>query len=253
MWKLAANPEVDDLSIVPEDFRPLYVQDGDRYKLNPELASVTKAIDGLNTANAALRKEVKDVKASLDLSPLKEFGDTPQAIAETVAARLAEYESLKGQKVEIDKVRSEAKAAFQKELEAAQRERDEALRAVDRYIVEAQAVQAIVAEKGIPDLVKPFVVGSLRAVKKDDGYQVVVVDRDGDVRVSPTTGQPLTPHDLVKELKSNEVYGRLFESDAPSGGGAAPGAQRANGTIPQPQPPGSAVSKIARGLDRLGR
>lgn len=250
--------EVDDLSTVPEPFRPLYgteAQDG-KYVVRPEYAGAASAYLGLNKSLKAAREDAKR-KTPVDLAPLSSYGQTPEEIAKTVKAKIDELETSLSQgdkaKLNLDKVREELTKAHQAEL-GALKSREEALLAEIRASkVDAQAVAAIADQKGDPELLLPFVMKSLQVVEEDGKFNVYVVDGAGDRRYSGVTGQPMTIAELVKEMKANAKFSRLFEAEQQRGGGGLPpgsgsgSGKRSEGNV-------SSVTRISRGLaNRNGR
>lgn len=243
--------EVDDINKVPEQFRPLYTESDGKYLPNEQYKGVTEAITGLNRSLKAARAEAKDkAKGQVDLSPLKDFGETPEDIRQTFDNKLkeAQDELAKGDKAKLnlDKVRQELAEAHANDLKKREA-REEALTSqLYTLLVENKATAAIAELKGVPDLLLPFVKNQVKIVEEDGQFKEYVVDEQGDRRYSGITGQPMTIKELVAEMKANEKFGRLFESDSPSGGGTPPGS---GGTPPRGQQKEmSAADKIAAGL-----
>src|SRR6186713_1144068 len=79
---------VDDISVVPEQFRPLYEETPEKkFALktkDPVVKATTDAIVGLNKA---LEQERIVKRPIVDLTPLKDYGSTP----EEILAKLEEY------------------------------------------------------------------------------------------------------------------------------------------------------------------
>jgi hypothetical protein len=90
---------------------------------------------------------------------------------------------------------------------------------LEAELVDAKAVAAIAAAKGVPELLLPHV---QRHVKVSDDFTVQVVDAKGDPRVNGK-GEPLSISDLVEEMKQTEIFGRAFEGSGQSGSGTRPG------------------------------
>jgi hypothetical protein len=245
---------VDSVDKVPAQFKPLYSQqagqDG-KFTVDPNFAPIAEAINGFNKSNKTLREQLKTVKPT-DLSPLAEYGDSPESIAAAVQAKIAEASGTKG--VEVAKQVDAAKAAIveanRKELEKRDT-RNQALQTQLYGLIVDNAATAAVAElKGVPELLLPFIKQQVKVVEQDGAFHAHVIDGKGEVRYG-VTGSPMTIKELVVEMKAQEKYGRLFESETPPGGGFRPGG----GTQPrQPtQEAKSATSKIAAGLDARTR
>lgn len=260
MFNLLANREVDDIETVPPDFRLLYKDRGDGVHIHNEtMEPVIKAIGGMQGVNAKLRTDVDNAKKSkVDLSLLKDFGETPEAIAESVKAKIAELESQAGgkSKIDLDKARLEIQTAADRKVQEIEGREGKMRSSLDRYLVRSQAAVAIAGEKGDAELLMPFVNQRLKVVQEGDDYRTVVVDDAGNTRLDPATGQELSVGQLVKEFKADKRYGRLFESEQANGGGSTPNNQRGgqvqDARISTPRPQLSATQKISEGLRARG-
>lgn len=224
---------VDDLEIVPAQFRPLYKpKDGGGFEIKPDdtTKGAVEAIVGLNTALKAARLEAKAAKGKVvDLSPLAEFGASPTEIAEAIRAKLKEQEEALAKggaaKLNLDKVKAELAEGHAKELGKREKRIEALTQQLYTHLVEATATSAIAEAKGVPALLMPFVKERVKVVEADGKLGVFVVDQTGDQRYSGTTGQPMTIKELVAEMKADKAFGRLFESESPAGGGT-PSAQK---------------------------
>lgn len=241
---------VDSIDKVPEQFRSIYKQDDDgKFIVDDTYKGIVEAVTGLNRALKAARAEAK-AKTPVDLSPLAEYGKTPEEIKANITAKLKELqdELAKGgeAKLNLDKIRQELAEAHAKELEKANKRNEALQNQLYSLLVENAATAAVVELKGIPELLLPFIKQQVKVVEEEGQFNVYVVDSSGDRRYSGVTGQPMTIKELVAEMKANEKFGRLFESEAPVGGGMPP---RGGSTPPrQPSRVLSATEKIAIGL-----
>lgn len=242
----------ESLDKVPEQFRGLYseAEDG-KYAVADSYKGVAEAVTGLNRSLKAARAEAKAKgDRTVDLSPLADFGQTPEEIKAAITSRIEELqgELAKGgdAKLNLDKIKADMAAAHSKDLEKATA-RESALQSqLYGLLVENAATAAVAELKGVPELLLPFIKNQVKVVEEEGAFTVFVVDGQGDRRYSGVTGQPMTIKELVAEMKSNEKFGRLFESEAPNGGGMPP----RSGNVP-PRTPGKTLSaneKIAAGL-----
>lgn len=238
---------VETLDTVPEQFRPLYTQGSDGKHVIPDThRGVVEAITGLNKALKAARAEGK--AKAVDLSPLAEFGDTPEKIKEAFSGKLKTLEDqlASGGKINVEKIKQEFTQAHAAEL-AKRDTRNQALQSqLYGLLVDNSATMAIAEARGVPELLLPFLRNQVKVVEEDGKFHVFVVDPSGDRRFSGVTGQPMSIKELVAEMKADKKYGRLFESEALSGGGKDP----ASSTRPlqRQAEPRTPVSKIAAGL-----
>ena len=264
MFDLIANKEIDSIDLVPEDLRPLYVEkpNGEGvYTHNPAMASVIKAYSGMAGVTTRLRGELANAqKGKVDLSPLQDYGSTPEEIKakvqETIDAIKAENKQ--GGKIDVDKARQEIQAEANRQIQAITGERDAMRVSLEQTMIVGEATRAIAAEKGDPELLLPFVQRQMKLVSEDGKYRPVIVDENGNTRLDPSTSADLSPAQLVKSMKADPKYGRLFESEQSQGGGAQPknpGSGRVQGMPTKANDPAkmSATQKIAAGLEQQGQ
>lgn len=243
---------VDSLDVVPEAFRPLYSKekatDG-KHAIVGDLQPIASAILGLNKSLRAAREDAKK-KPLVDLTPLAEFGDSPEKIRDAFQAKIKETETRlsEGGKVNIEKIRNEFSQAHQVELN----KRDARNKALQDQLyglmVDQAATVALASLKGDPELALPFVRNQVKVQEEDGKFNVFVVDQSGDRRYSAATGQPMSIKELVAEMRADKRYGRLFDADAPNGGGMTPGGGK--GKPNNPAAPKSSIDKIASGLSK---
>lgn len=242
---------VEDVNKVPEQFRPLYAQkpgDDGKFTVDPNFKSVAEAINGFNKSNKQLRTELKT--KVVDLSPLAEFGDNPASIAEAVKAAVEAAGANKNNDVTkaVEAAKSAMAQANAKEIEK-HTQRSQALQnQLYSLMVENAATTAVAELKGIPELLMPFIKQQVKVAEESGQFKVSVVDAQGETRYG-ATGSPMTIKELVAEMKGNERYGRLFESEHQNGGG---GMNPGGGKQP-PRQSGrelTSTEKIAAGLGK---
>jgi len=248
--------QVDNLEKIPEQFRALYTpsEDGNfTLSKDEKVVGAVSAITGLAKALTASRAEAKANKGvKVDLSPLADFGETPETIAATVRSQLdgLQAELAKGgeAKINLDTIKADLAKAHSTDLQSKDGEIEALKSSLYTYLVENRAHQDIVSSGGVPELLMPVLKQNLRPVVEEGKYTVRVVDNEGNVRYSGITGEAMTPAERVAELKADEKFGRAFASEAPSGGGAAP--SKAVVTRPTDGEM-SSVSKISAGMKTL--
>lgn len=247
--------ELDSLDGIDENLHPLYEEQDGKFVIPEALRPTADAVTNLFKANDNIRSENKKLqrKGTVDLSPLSEYGETVDDIVAGVAAKVDDLEEQlsKGKegKINLDKVRQELKDQHTKELTA----KDEIIaskdRTIHRYIVSTAASDAIGKENGISELLLPHVERHIKVVEADGQHRAVVVDKDGDVRISGVTGEAMSIHELVKEMKKAETFAPAFKSDVPPGGGLPPNRQQPGGPGPRKeQQDDSPLAKVQRGL-----
>lgn len=248
---------LDSIDAVPEDFRGLY-QEGEDGKFvlrgDEHSAAAVKAVTRLNNSLRASRQESKDLRANrVDLSALKDFGDTPEAILESVNTQLAEArEATKGgadvQK-KIDRMRGELKDAHGREL-TAKDQRIEQLTGQLHKVLVTKEVNTALAEAGAIDaeLASPHIAKMVKVVEEDGEFRVQVLDEKGDLAYSTASGGPKTIVELVNDMKGTEKYKPLFKSESRSGGGKSPQQPNKGNNFNRNPADMSPVDKIKAGL-----
>lgn len=258
-FDFSKNQTVESIDSVPPDFQPFYkeAEDGG-FELdseNPVVAKSVTVITGLNKALGKARKEVKDAAGSaVDLTPLAEFGDSPEAILETFQSKIDEVSKSKGKasaedlQRQLDKARADWEKASSAEKEKLTTRAEGLLSHLRKHLVENALTQAMI-EEGVddPELLMPHVLPSVSAREENGDFVVRVVDEEGDIRHG-STGSEMTLIERVREMKGMDKYGRFFKSEAPKGGGTPPGS----GSRRPPQTPEkmSPTDKIKVGLDK---
>lgn len=247
---MALQIVVDSLEDLDENVRPLYEQDGDKFRLQ---------LDGYEDPaglKSALEKERKAAKeASKQASAWSQLGKTPEEIQQLVEAQKKADEDKAVKGGEWDKLKAQMQEQTAKErekLESALKAKDSA---IERYLIDAQATEAISAQKGVPALLLPHVKASVRVVDEDGEYVTRVVDAQGNARVNGN-GDFLTIKDLVGEMRQSETFGRAFEASGVSGSGAQGGGGNGSKTLSQAAfdalPPKQRAAKMAEGYRITG-
>ncbi len=82
--------------------------------------------------------------------------------------------------------------------------------ALDKELIENNAIKAIEAEKGNSLFLLPHMRGHMKTVEGENGYDVHVLDDSGNQRFLEDATTPFTVKDLVAEFKANELYTPAF-------------------------------------------
>jgi hypothetical protein len=188
-------------------------------------------VDGLKSALSAERTAHGQAKAKV-----KAFDGLDPEVARAAIAKVEELKDLDPKK-DVDRIVEEKVGAqltqlndrHQSELTALNKRiaRRDAL--LKKTLVEDQALKAIVAEKGDPDLLLPHVLPSIQLELEDDDEadriqpKVKVLDAAGNVRIGDSAGNPMKIEGLVGELKKHDKFSRLFEGDGVEGTGDGDG------------------------------
>ena len=261
------NREVDTLDTVPDNFRDFYAEvpganegDASTYKLRdePAIMNAVNTITGLNNALEASRRDVDEVKKNqVDLSPLKDYGEEPKAIAEAVAKRLKAVEDRSGQDVksQVDAIRKELTEQFANANAQSQSQIDNLTRQLDDHMIN-NAISAACphVHNASPHLVAPFARRRLKIdVDPDTGQRSITpLNREGNVMFSMDpnrAGEKASMVELLTDMASDPELQPIFPSANRSGSGAADsaGIPKKGKNIEDM----SASQKIAEGLSEL--
>ena len=222
----------DEYAALAEGIRGLYEEKDDAFVLG---------VDGIEDTAGLKSALEKERKAARDLERLAKqyqgLGKSPEEIADLVRAQEDAEKAKLEQKGEWDKLRAQLVDSHGKELSArdkliAEKEAEIQRRqsALESYLVDAAATSAIAAEKGIPELLLPHVQRQVKVIDDQGKYVVRVLTPDGTPRMN-SKGEYLGVKDLIAELKSNEIYGRAFDSSGANGGGMNPGQRTSSGAM----------------------
>jgi len=255
MFDFSTNQTVENLEGVPENFRVFYgetEEGGFRVKDEDAVKAAVSTIIGLNGALRASRSEAKDAKGRIvDLSPLSGFGDNVEDINNAFAAQLEELQGkVKGGekiKVDIEKMRQEVALQSKQAIEDKETENGKLRAQLFNVLGRNEALTAMGDTFINPDLIMPFAETQLQTVDRDGQLKVVVVDPEGIIRHSMTTGAEMTPAELVAEMAGQEKFSPLVKSKVATGSGHVPGtASNVQGR--QVNVNLSPIDKIASGL-----
>jgi hypothetical protein len=245
------SKEIATIEEVPENFRGLYTKDKDgKVKLDSDhqgVKSAVVAVLGLNNALKAERAASKDLKSkvkTVDLTPLAEYGATPEDILKAFNTKFADVQK---SKPDVEKLRESFAREHAQALGKVQGEKDVLSKQLEALLIDNASTSAIVAEEGDAELLMPFVRSQVRLFSENGQLVARVVDAAGNVEYSGVTAKPKTPAELVKEMKANAKYARLFNSKTPSGAGSGDPKPKGRPTQPQDREL-SATEKIMAGL-----
>lgn len=156
-----------------------------------------KEFEGIDPAKA--REAIGKIKEVADWTPEQKVKEQIEAITKQLTEKHA------GELGEKETVASTLKTQLEKVL------------------IEASAIKAIIENKGSVDLLLPHVLKFTRMRKSDNGEFISeVVDAEDNVRISMKQGStsPMPISELVSEMKSNKTFAPAFDGTGASGSGA---------------------------------
>lgn len=233
-FDFSQHQEVDSLSDVPENFDSFYEEkaDGSGFVLNTEnkaVAAAVKIISGQTAALGRARKEADQARGNtVDLSPLKDYGSTPEEIAKAFDEKLkasGKKTSTDEQEVEnrINTVKTNLKNQYETQLGEAKSLLESRTAQLHEQVKRQGALAAIAEHEGSPKLLTNLVLSQTVVEEDDNGnFMVVVPDGNGGIRYNGS-GAPMTPSDLVAEMRKDKDLHGAFSSSIPDGGGTPPG------------------------------
>jgi len=263
-----ANTSVADINTVPENYRGLFVEGqndagdtvftvidaakgivadyiGTNKSLTQSRADKKAASD--ESANRRVtQKSVVDFARNLGIEELDE-NEPLGALTSFITDLTEQVKGGKQIKIDMDKIKAESQRLLDEAVAVEVAKTGKMQGALERYLVGQAASNAIADAKGSRELLLPIVKNSVKVVQDGEDFVVRVVDNDGDFR-SNGAGGWMGVEALVAELKTNEIYARAFESEAPAGTGAKPGA--AQQKAPRPTAELTPAQKITQGLNK---
>jgi len=249
MWDF--SQKVEDLNTVPEQFRNVYVKgEGEHegtFVVGENFSALTTAIVGLNTSLKASRDEASTAKANL--KGWESLGENPEAVTNSINTLTTERnEALdKNKSFDPTKMREQIMNEAKGQITEAQ-ERSSLLQgALKHSLVTSAALGAINKHKGTPELLMPIIQNMVSMTEKEGKFGVQVMDAEGSVRYSPTSGGLMTVDELVAELKAHPSYGMAFKTDMKAGNGE-PGQMGRRGMHTTGTETMSSIDKISAGL-----
>lgn len=220
--------EFAEIESVPQQYRGLYAKkdDGTGFTLDPDLAKRLD-VSGLTSALDKERKANKSYKELL--GKWTGLGESPEAV-QAKFAELTEAATKGGDgKANFEKLRADLEKGHKTALEAKDGELRSMRGTLEKYLVQNQAIQAITEEKGVPVLLLPHIMSSVKVLEDKGEFVVRVVDAEGDPR-GDGKGGFMTINDLVKEMKASKDFGRAFEASGTNGGGKPPASSSNKGS-----------------------
>jgi len=237
---------IDD---VPEQFRSIYEQGDDGFRMVDGLAKKAHDLGSLQTTLQKFRKD----QAVLDktLKGFTQIAETPEKLTEMIAGYrelgespekvrqlIEEKDRLLADKGDVGKQIDQIKRAHEAELgkvrdahTKALSEREEHVKglrsAMEREMIDSALTSEIVKAKGAAELLLPIARQHVRVVQDPNTGEYVrrVVDGDGDTRINGK-GEPMSIGELIQEMRASDVYARAFDAEGRggSGGGGSNGA-----------------------------
>jgi hypothetical protein len=216
----------------PEFLRPSLLEKDGKFVFQAELPH---EIHGLKKALESERAAKKEYE-----SKLKGFDGIDPEVARQMLAKQQELEAREAQskgdwatreqqlKDQLAKDITKREQHYESEIKTREEKLQGMQRALDRYIIEAQATAAISAAKGTPELLMPHIARQVRIVEENGEYVARILDAQGQPRIADIKGTPFTIRHLVEEMKADPIYGRAFEASGAGGSGAS-NANRAGG------------------------
>jgi hypothetical protein len=232
MFKFSENETVTDIDAVDESLRVFYTKgdgDGSPYVIREDMKATAVSWDNINGANANIRKENKALRGNkVDLSALAEYGETPESILEAFTNQKKELSNALDKKeghVNPEKIRKEMLKTHEEAMKKANTRADSYKGQLYDHLVKNKALEAIAEHKGDPDLLLGFITKQVKVEDVDGRLVPRVIDEDGEARIGGA-GSLMTVKELVKSMKGEKKYAKLFDAEVRAGSGAA--ASRVN-------------------------
>lgn len=216
----------DSVEQIAEPLREYYEERDGKF----HLAGIEDA-GALKRALENERRDRKEAKAALE----KLKGIDPDEYARLKQEAEQRETDKIAKKGEWDKLREQLLDKHKTDITAKDGEITSMRSALESHLIDAEATRAIAAAKGSPELLLPHVRRHVQVIQDDGHFVVRVVDKDGNARIGSSAGEPMTITELVTEMRGSTVFGRAFDGNGPSGGGA-----------PQSKGGGAATKAVSR-------
>lgn len=221
---------VDDINSVAEALRGEYKQVGNRWKLDSEdfegvdnPQDMKRALGAANSEAGTRRKAVEK---------WEKLGKTPEEIEALLGDLEKNQQTELEKKGEWEKLRTQMVEQHQTALQKIQKERDDAVKDADNFVVDSTLAQEIAQARGSNRVLLPHVRSRVTVQRDDTGKRnVVVLGEDGNPRVN-AEGKPFKVADLLGEMKKDTDFSKAFEGPNGHGGGAAAKDGGGGGTPP---------------------
>lgn len=225
---MALKAIVEKLDDIPEAIRGEYKEfdlaDGKKAFRLDVTATNGYELEDVSGLRGTLSKEMTKRK-NLE-KEVEKYKDIDPDRAREALAKLEEFENIDPTK-EADKIANTkfeaAKAQLLKkhsdEMNGEKTKSSKYRTKIDRLMIDSVAKSAIADLKGSIELLLPHIQTQTRVVEDGEDFKVEVIDKDGNVRIGNSQGQPMTIKELVTEMRNSETFGRAFEGDGQSGGG----------------------------------
>ena len=219
---------VETLDTVPSNFHHLYEEVEGGHAVIEAHRPVAETINAL-TANLGNSRKMKKQSSDESAERRRELNSITEALRssgfegeELTAEAVTEYVTglstkAAGNTEEVaEQLRNQRREMEASSLKAVNAEKQVSAKyrgAIDNLLIDAQATQAIAANKGIPALLLPAVKAATKVTEQTDGtFTSVVIDSHGETRFNGK-GDPMTITEYVEELKGDPCL--LYTSPSP--------------------------------------
>lgn len=197
-------------SALDETLKALYTEKDGKFHLDIEGDdNLARALENERKSREDLEKKVKR---------WEKLGKSD----EEIAALIAEHDKLKEKEAKesgnFESLRQQLQEKHDKELQAKDAEITKLKGSLQKALIDTQALAAIGAHKGVPDLLLPHIRSRTQVVEENGEFQVRVTNPDGTPKIGSNNGLA-SIEDLVVEMKGHEVFGRAFDGEGKGGSG----------------------------------
>lgn len=269
-FSFAKYSSADSLELVPEKYRPLYVEKEGKFVLMDPVKALAAEFDGVQTQLVSLNQSRKDdnskdaarrhalnaVKESLSKlgwEPGDDIAEIP-ALIESKVAELIEANKSGGKiKADIEAITAASNKKIKEVEDAAGKEQQSMLTALTKHMIDGEAARHLAlagaTQEGIT-LLMPQMRVRAKVFRDESGeYNTQVLDEAGSPAFSTKeVGRPMGMGELVEAMKT--TFPSAFKSEMMPGTGTKPTQTSSKGTTVAAKPAGekSSIQKIADGI-----
>ena len=207
-----------NLDGVQEEFKQLYVQDGEEFRLNIDGMLHESEVGGLKSALDKERDRRRELVKKLETIPsAKNVTSEEKAELEKLRQELEEREMRDAERRgEFDKVRQTLIEKHSSQLDGLKSELEKERGLRIRQELTHDALGHISRTGGIAELLLPLIEKQTRYVDVDGVSKHVVIDDSGEVRYNEK-GAAMMVGEYIQSLRDDPIYGHAFRATGKTG------------------------------------
>lgn len=235
---LKAKINKEDFEGLSDEVKGHYKEDGDNYVLDvgsvdgfalENVTGLKSTVEKLRTTEKNLNSELKNVKSNY-ASFQEQFKDIDAEQARNALAKIDEIKDWDGE-TKVKEAVAVAEKRLQNQIEQLSSQHKTKVEELEDSLADSQSqlqdaivnskiIESITKEGGNINLLMPHVRSQVQMVKDSNGkWKPEVINKDGNMRIGDSQGNPMTITQLVQEMKSQDTFAAAFPGANSSGSG----------------------------------